>query len=259
MYDLPYSPKKFTPRVFRLPFTFKGTFLLIGLSRISNPHTDLTADYEVWDPYYTAIKAVFSSCERDYNGTEDPNHRENQLDHDCSICHNVAAWEPADFNHGDTDFPLTGSHINVDCRDCHANGQFNDTPTDCYFCHEDDYNDADDPNHGNAGFPHDCASCHSTTNWADVNFNHDQQYFPIYRGNHRGEWNTCADCHTNPEDYSVFTCIDCHEHRRSEMDDKHDEVRNYQYSSAACFECHPDGQGDDAPPQEIERPLRQVK
>ena len=35
----------------RVPFTFKGTFLLPGLSRISYPPTDLTGVYEVWDPY----------------------------------------------------------------------------------------------------------------------------------------------------------------------------------------------------------------
>ena len=47
-----------------------------------------------------------------------------------------------------------------------------------------------------------------------------------------------------PASFEVFTCLTCHEHRRSEMDDEHDEVRGYVYESTACYSCHPDGEDD---------------
>ena len=40
------------------------------------------------------------------------------------------------------------------------------------------------------------------------------------------------------------TCLNCHEHSRSEMDDNHNEVSGYVYDSQACLSCHPNGRGD---------------
>lgn len=115
---------------------------------------------------------------------------------------------------------------------------------ECVACHQSDYQQASDPNHSAAGFPNTCEDCHSTTAWSPANFNHDGQYFPIYSGAHKGEWDTCADCHVNVANYSQFECINCHEHNRTKMDDKHKEVQNYSYNSAACYDCHPNGKGD---------------
>ena len=67
-------------------------------------------------------------------------------------------------------------------------------------------------------------------------------YFPIYSGSHRGEWEGCIECHTQQENYTVFSCIDCHEHNKSDMDKEHREENGYSYNSMACFICHPDGQ-----------------
>jgi hypothetical protein len=68
-------------------------------------------------------------------------------------------------------------------------------------------------------------------------------YFPIYSGDHEGEWNSCLECHTDPNNYSVFTCITCH--TQADTDDEHplDEVPDYIYESNACLQCHPDGSG----------------
>ena len=54
----------------------------------------------------------------------------------------------------------------------------------------------------------------------------------------------CESCHVTG-DYAVFSCIDCHEHRQGEMDDEHDDVGDYQWTSAACLDCHPNGEEDD--------------
>ena len=94
-----------------------------------------------------------------------------------------------------------------------------------------------------AQFPTDCTACHSQNTWTPSTFNHDDMYFPIYSGRHEGEWNLCSDCHFNPNNYSLFSCIDCHEHdNQSQVDDDHQGVSGYQYNSNACYDCHPTGE-----------------
>ncbi|HOY04923.1 MAG TPA: hypothetical protein PLO67_05950, partial [Saprospiraceae bacterium] len=84
--------------------------------------------------------------------------------------------------------------------------------------------------------------CHTTSAWTPSNWNHDQQYFPIYSGNHDGEWDDCIECHTTPNNYALFSCITCHEHsNQSQVNNDHDEVSGYQYTSTACYSCHPNG------------------
>ena len=38
---------------------------------------------------------------------------------DCKRCHVTESWEPLNFDHDLTEFPLDGQHINVECRACH--------------------------------------------------------------------------------------------------------------------------------------------
>ena len=50
----------------------------------------------------------------------------------------------------------------------------------------------------------------------------------------------CANCHPNQGNFANFQCTtSCHPSAR--MDDKHDRVPGYQYQSAACYRCHPNG------------------
>ena len=177
----------------------------------------------------------------DYESVPDPNHVTNQFSTDCLICHNTTAWSPATFDHNQTQFPLTGAHVPLDCLECHASG-YNNTPSDCVACHRSDYDNATDPNHVAAQFPTTCEDCHNTQDWEQANFVH---MFPLYTGPHRNEWDTCVDCHINPSNYQIFSCIDCHAHPRGEMDDEHDEVNGYVYDSMACYTCHPTGEEDD--------------
>jgi hypothetical protein len=176
------------------------------------------------------------------------NHQSSQYPHTCTTCHNTTAWQPSTFNHATTAFPLTGAHITTACQLCHVNGQFAGTPSDCYFCHQTDYNGATNPNHNAAHFPTACQTCHTTITWNGATFDHDGPYFPIYSGNHRNEWTTCADCHTNAADFAVFSCITCHEHSRSNTDGEHDEVSGYTYTATSCYTCHPRGNGGDRSP-----------
>jgi len=74
-----------------------------------------------------------------------------------------------------------------------------------------------------------------------ANFDHDKDFFPIYSGEHQGEWNECSDCHIGGN-LNSFSCIDCHEHNDpNDLADEHDDVNGYQYSSPACLQCHPNG------------------
>ena len=180
----------------------------------------------------------------DYNTSSNPNHVSLSLPTDCASCHTTAPdWNPALFpNHNDF-YPLLGAHAAIanQCATCH-NGNYNNTPNTCVGCHLTDYNQTNDPDHQAAQFPTTCENCHSQNAWTPSTWNHDDLYFPIYSGQHEGEWDQCNDCHTNPNNYAIFTCITCHQ--QNETNNDHDEVPGYQYNSTACYACHPNGEGD---------------
>ena len=113
-------------------------------------------------------------------------------------------------------------------------------PSDCVDCHLDNYNSTNNPNHTGAGFPTDCEICHrpSDPNWNRGSFDH--TYFPITSGKHAGT--QCIDCHTDPANYRIFSCLDSGCHPRDKMDDKHEgEQPGYVYDSVVCYSGHPDG------------------
>jgi hypothetical protein len=150
---------------------------------------------------------------------------------------------PATFPIHSNYWPLNGAHAAIanDCAACH-NGNYNNTPNTCYGCHASEYNNANNPNHSSAGFPTDCQTCHTENAWTPSTWDHDNQYFPIFSGKHEGEWNQCVECHIGGN-YSSFSCIDCHEHDDPvELANEHQGVQGYQYSSPACYACHPDGE-----------------
>lgn len=186
------------------------------------------------------IGGVFQGTPRDcaachideYNRTTDPNHLTAGFSTSCELCHTPNGWDGARFDH--TTWPLTGAHSSASCNACHAGGVYQGTPRDCAACHIDEYNQTSDPNHRSAGFPTNCEACHSTSRWGGASFNHN---FPL-TGPHRLG---CSTCHTNPNNFQVFDCTNCHEHRQSRMDEKHREVSGYVYNSQACFNCHPRG------------------
>ena len=177
--------------------------------------------------------ACFSCHEADYLGTREPNHTEANFPTDCAACHSQRAWEDASFAH--TAFSLQGQHASAACTDCHQNGVYSGTPSDCASCHIDDYNSTTNPNHKAAGFPLDCSQCHGTTasGFDGANFSHD---FPIQSGRHSG--NSCSACHPS-SNFQTFSCFECHE--QSATTNRHNDVTGFQYSSPACYACHPQG------------------
>jgi hypothetical protein len=167
--------------------------------------------------------ATPTTCAGCHEGTRPANHYEG----DCQDCHNEISWEGAVADH--RFFPLEFGHSDVPCLDCHLEDDFSAADPTCSSCH------ARPANH----FAGACAGCHTIRDWNDADFDH-RDFFPTP---HEGVSN-CSSCHlaAGSGDYSTFTCIECHEHRRSRMDDKHlGEVSGYVWASPACLDCHPDG------------------
>jgi hypothetical protein len=192
---------------------------------------------------YASTPTDCAACHlSDFQTAPDPNHVQAGFSRRCTDCHGVSAQRWSDvssFPHTAT-FPLTGAHATISCRACHTT-QFAGTPRDCIACHRVDYDRARNPDHRSAGFPVSCQECHTTRGWTPATFDHDARFFPINSGRHQGTWSSCNTCHTVPGNFRAFECIVCHDHRRSEMDDKHDDVRGYAYQSPACYACHPRG------------------
>jgi hypothetical protein len=180
-------------------------------------------------------------CHQDkYNQTTNPSHTTLGLSTNCATCHTTnPGWQPALFPNHNNYYVLAGAHITQPCDACHNGNYNNNIPNTCVGCHLDDYNQTNNPPHASAQFPTNCEICHSQNAWVPSTFDHDGQYFPIYSGKHNGEWNLCSDCHTNPNNYQVFSCFGCHS--QPEMDDKHNGVPGYSYNNDACLQCHPDG------------------
>jgi len=79
------------------------------------------------------------------------------LGEQCGACHNPNGWDFWQFDHArQTDFPLTGAHVRLGCRDCHGD-QARDASLarDCWSCHTRD--DVHDRRFGQA-----CERCHRT-------------------------------------------------------------------------------------------------
>lgn len=185
-------------------------------------------------------------CHRDkYMATTQPNHQQSGYSTNCIECHrqNSYEWTASGFNHDF--FPLTGGH-SINCARCHGEGKYEAISSACIDCHQTNYNATTSPNHLQSKFPTTCADCHTTSpNWKPALFKqHDSESFPIYSGKHKNEWSSCTDCHKQEGNFSSFSCIDCHEHRKSAMDKEHDEERDYSYNSNACLNCHPSGNSD---------------
>ena len=197
---------------------------------------------------FDAVGVNCIDCHReDYEGTTQPDHIQAGFSENCISCHSINAfqWGGAGFNH--SFFPLTGGHSQPECADCHKGGNYTSLSKECNSCHQTDYNNTTNPNHTTLGFPVNCELCHTTDpGWKPASYKeHDSKSFPIYSGKHNGEWNACTDCHTNPSNYAVFSCLNCHEHNKTSMDSEHSGERGYSYDSASCYRCHPRGEADD--------------
>ena len=223
--------------------TVSGGFTLLGAhAAIACQTCHANPDYSL--PWSPASQDDCLACHADDAAGATPPHT--AFPTTCASCHTVNTWSGATIDHAQVSggFALVGAHAPLACTTCHVNPDFSlpwspADQNDCIACHTDDYQDE----HAGSGFPTTCLDCHTVNTWGGATVNHPQ--FPIYSGRHAGEWASCQTCHVQPGDFGVFSCVTCHEHRQSEMDDEHDEVPGYVYESTACYTCHPDGRADD--------------
>jgi hypothetical protein len=172
------------------------------------------ADCHINGNYNLTSTTCVTCHQTDYNNTNNPNHAQQGIATTCEICHTTDAWQPAQFDHSKSGFPLTGAHTVPPraCTDCHVNDNYNITDTACVSCHQTDYNNAKTPvDHVGAKFPTTCASCHDTVQWSDGKFDHASTGWPL-TNSHAVPPRTCADCHINGNyNITATTCVSCHQ------------------------------------------------
>jgi hypothetical protein len=146
-----------------------------------------------------------------------------QLGSACGDCHGVNTWrQDVRFDHGLTNYPLTGLHIAVACESCHASAAFKGAPRACIGCHKND-----DKHEGR--FANNCASCHSTMSWSKISFDHGRDARYPLTGAHANVG--CYACHTAKNVSSAklpTTCYACH---------KKQDVHRGAYGTN-CAKCH---------------------
>ncbi len=234
-----WTPSTFDHNATQFPLT--GAHLAIGSQCISCHASG----------YTNTPTGCYACHQADYEQAAVPNHPGLTFPTTCENgCHTTAGWSPSIFNHGTyTTYPLVGAHqsISTQCSKCHT-GNLSSASTACYSCHQTDYDNSTKPNHAGSGFSHDCQNCHNQNVWIPWTVNHDAAYFPVFSGRHNGLWTGCgggsgdgAGCHTNDSDWRIFSCLHCHEHNATATNEHHLEVKDYTYTSQACYTCHPHG------------------
>jgi hypothetical protein len=141
-------------------------------------------------------------------------------------------------------FPIfSGSHAArwTACADCHTDP--NKRPTfSCMTgaCHAQATTDAG--HSGIVGYQYaaaQCRSCHP--DGTAGGFPQHDAVFPINSGTHAGQWTACAECHTDPANRQVFSCMSGKCHVATTTNALHQGIPGYAYTAAQCLVCHPTG------------------
>jgi hypothetical protein len=178
----------------------------------------------------------------------------------CSTCHNTVSWLTANFDHSTTGFPLTNSHQLApagkvtSCGDCHLSNNYNlqISPTDCgnSGCHLTTWQQTNNPTHSSAGATFaaaNCSTCHNTTLWTNVTFNHAATGWAL-TGSHQmapaGKVVACTDCHVG-NNYTFTTantdCYGCHQTAWNSTPTFGGAVPNHitaGFPTSLCSSCH---------------------
>ncbi len=151
---------------------------------------------------------------------------------DCWLCHSTSNWD-SNFDHNNTNFPLTGAHLAISCQDCHSSG-YQGTPTECFACHQTNYNNTTNPDHEALTLPTDCETCHTTnTGWQPATFPIHNQFFQLL-GAHLNITN-CDDCHNGNFNNTPNQCIDCHQNEFNGTTDPPHQILSFSFD---CLGCH---------------------
>jgi hypothetical protein len=155
---------------------------------------------------------------------------------ECRSCHTEhqgphgALTDMARFDHDWTAFPLTGSHVGVQCGKCHRGESYQGVATDCAACHAE-------PQIHLGRFGTRCGECHSTATFENGKFEHS---FPLnHGGGPKNKQKACAMCHEPAANFTTYTCYVCHRHDPLKTQEKH--ARRGLVEIQDCAGCHPNG------------------
>jgi hypothetical protein len=192
---------------------------------------------------FTGRVAPCVACHQStYDATTEPAHAAMGLPTQCEVCHQFTTWSFARFPQHDRIFPVySGTHAGTwsGCVTCHTDR----TTFRVYVCITCHTQPQTDPRHqgmpGYAWQSTSCLACHPAARRGDARFH--EAIFPINSGTHNGKWTACTDCHTDRSNFAVFSCTTGACHAQPATDPGHAGVPGYQYASAQCLACHPDG------------------
>jgi hypothetical protein len=124
---------------------------------------------------------------------------------DCADCHTTTAWVKKGFDHErESGFALVGSHAEASCVTCHRQPPGERTlPETCSGCHANE-----DVHSGRFGA--ECGTCHASSTWDEVRFDHAKQTeFPLRAAHAQA---SCNACHTGrvAEQELAVDCYGCH-------------------------------------------------
>ncbi len=231
---------------------FHGISAQAGANSCSQCHTDhigleadiVALDEEVFDHNQTDFSLIgahqavpCASCHEDgkklreapsqcVDCHKDDEPHDGALGRECADCHTATSWvQIQNFDHSQTRFPLQNSHATVACTACHAGEVYKDLPRTCVGCHriQDVHQDRFGPR---------CESCHISTEWSRIRFNHNEDTDFTLLGKH--EKASCNSCHAVNvfEHETATTCVGCHRE-----DDSHNGSLG-----TKCETCHtPEG------------------
>lgn len=153
------------------------------------------------------------------HGKQDPH--QGALGPTCANCHVEKSWLEVEFDHEETRFPLLGKHVKTQCKDCHRDQQFKDTPRDCVACHR-----KDDKHKGSLGPK--CGQCHGERTWDAGLFDHDKDTGFALKGKHSAV--KCESCHKGLvfKEKIQTACVACH---------RKDDAHKGRYGER-CDSCH---------------------
>ncbi|MBT8275188.1 MAG: cytochrome c family protein [Bacteroidia bacterium] len=211
-------------------YALEGKHEEVDCRKCHTPDNIANSDIRKRKGTYLGLDDACLSCHDDFH--------QKTLSNDCLSCHNMDAFKPvANFDHNETDYPLKGEHINVDCIECHKmttrNGvkfqEFTDLAfSDCKACHNDPHNNQ---------LKGECKQCHTETSFSRFTgkgrFNHNVTDFSL-KGQHISiDCFTCHDRSSNPItifqdniDIAENNCVACHE-------DQHEGLYG-----TDCAKCH---------------------
>ena len=80
-------------------------------------HFEAAGDEENFTQNFASLNTECIQCHENIHGTQ----FEMENVTNCTRCHNSESWTPNNFDHSNTNFPLDGKHLGVDCYECHIN------------------------------------------------------------------------------------------------------------------------------------------